>query len=588
MTSGESVGRRVLALAVGTMVVAAWASAPVATAGEWPVYGRDLANSRSAGTDGPSREDAAKLAPAWKFSDPDGDFTGTPVVAGGLVVAGSFAGHVHALDAKTGKEVWSADAGGPVNGSAAIDLDAPDGGAVYVPVAIVGAPRLVALSLRDGSPRWSAVLTEQDGASCYGSPTFWDGTVYMGTSGPNGDDSTARGSVVALDAKTGALRWRTFTVPPDHDGGPVWSTPAIDTATGRLYVGTGNAYHGEAADTTDAILSLDTRTGAILGHYAAVADDSFAPDNPAGPDADFGASPNLFDGPDGRRLVGEGAKTGTYYALDRLAMTPAWQTLAGPGSAAGGIIGSTAYDGARIYGNDALNGEVWSLGRDGKKLWSSSDSGPADFGPVAVGNGVLYTTDPQGNLNARDVNTGAVLKRAALGATTWGGISVSGGGVFVAMGMGPLFDPAPQKTQPGAIIAFGDPARLGAPDAARPPAAAPPAPPASAPAPPTQPPGGKGRRARIRLSVTPHRVRAGHRVRFRFRTRVNGRPVGNVLIYFANRRAHSDARGRATITVRLRPGRYSARGVDLKGRDLLQGRTRVPVRVTRRRAAPRP
>jgi polyvinyl alcohol dehydrogenase (cytochrome) len=263
--------------------------APSAAADSWPVYGRDLANSRHAGTDGPTVAQAASLTQRWSFTDPAGDFTGTPVVAGGVLVAGSYAGRVHCLDAVTGKERWSRDAGGPINGTAAIDRGAPDGGTVYVPVAVANAPRLVALSLRDGSVRWSRVLTTQDGTSVYGSPTYWRDTVYIGTSGPNGDDSTARGSVVALDTATGAVRWQTFMVPPGHDGGPVWSTPAIDTTTGRLYVGTGNAYHAPAADTTDAIVALDSSTGAILGHFTATAGDTFAADNPAGPDADFGA-----------------------------------------------------------------------------------------------------------------------------------------------------------------------------------------------------------------------------------------------------------------------------------------------------------
>ena len=58
-------------------------------------------------------------------------------------------------------------------------------------------------------------------------------------------------------------------MPPGHDGRAVWATPAIDTAAGRLYVGTGNAYHDPVADTTDAMLVLDACSGRILGHYQA-------------------------------------------------------------------------------------------------------------------------------------------------------------------------------------------------------------------------------------------------------------------------------------------------------------------------------
>ena len=110
---------------------------------------------------------------------------------------------------------------------------------------------MLALALTTGRVRWSAVLSRQAGSDVFGSPTFWKGRVYIGTSGPGNDESTARGSVVALDEATGAVRWRTYTVPRHHDGGAVWSTPSIDPRTGRLYVGTGNAYHDPAADTTE-------------------------------------------------------------------------------------------------------------------------------------------------------------------------------------------------------------------------------------------------------------------------------------------------------------------------------------------------
>src|SRR5947209_556535 len=195
-----------------------------------------------------------------------------------------------------------------------------------VPVAQADTPRLIGLSLTDGRVRWDDVLTSHPGADVFGSPTFWRGMAYIGTSGPNNDNTTARGSVVAIDEATGSLRWQTFTTPAGTDGAAVWSTPAIDPATGRLYVGTGNNYHQPATGTEDSILALDTSTGALLGHYQATANDTFSlPDNPAGPDYDFGASPNLLTAGDGRRLVGEGQKSGTYWALDRDSLQPVWK-----------------------------------------------------------------------------------------------------------------------------------------------------------------------------------------------------------------------------------------------------------------------
>jgi polyvinyl alcohol dehydrogenase (cytochrome) len=406
------------------------APAPL-SGGEWPLYGRDVANSRDGATAGPSPTQAVDLRPVWSVKSTDGDFTGTPVEADGTVVAVSGGGTVFAIDASTGALRWSRDLGQPANASAAIA-----GGLVYVPLVTTSAPAVAALSLADGSPVWTTVLDSSEGASAFGSPVVWNGSVYMGTSGELGDPRLPlRGAVVALDAATGAMRWRTYTVPPGFSGGPVWSTPTIDTATGRLYVGTGNAYNAPVADTTDAILALDSASGAIVGHFQATADDAFSgSDSAAGPDFDFGASANLITAADGRKLVGEGQKDGTYWALDRATMAPVWSQTTGPGTQLGGIIGSTAYDGARIYGPDTPAGEQWALTPAGTPAWLSSDGGPLHFNPTTVANGVVYSADMSGALTLREAATGAILLKLPLGAPSYGGVSVAGGYVFAVTG----------------------------------------------------------------------------------------------------------------------------------------------------------
>jgi polyvinyl alcohol dehydrogenase (cytochrome) len=433
---------------------------------DWPVYGHDLANTRSAGTEGPSTVEAASLPKAWTFTSSKGDFTGTPVVAGGVLVAGSNMGTVYALDAKTGKQLWSRDTGpDQISASAAIDLLAPGGPTVFVPIGKEGDPKLLALWLRDGSVRWEAHLSQQDPSTnpdVYGSPTFSNGTVYLGTSGPNFDDSTARGSVVAVNEASGKLRWITYTVPPGHDGGAVWATPSIDGA-GRLWIGTGNAYHDPAADTTDSIMALDSRNGRVLGHYQAVADDVFkANENPVGPDADFGASVNLITDPKGRQLAGAGNKNGKYYALDPSTMKPAWTNQVGPGSSAGGVVGSTAHDGTHIFGSIVIDSQVWGIGDDGSPAWNSADLGTFDFSPLAVANGVLYTSDFAGFLTARDAATGTILNKLPLGSPNFGGMSVVGKAVYVAVGTGPInAQPGGPGNSSGTIAAYGDTTRGG-------------------------------------------------------------------------------------------------------------------------------
>src|SRR3954451_7107892 len=406
------------------------APAPL-TAGEWPLYGHDLANTRDGGTAGPSVTQALNLRPVWSVQSTDGDFTGTPVMADGTVVAVSQSATVFAINASTGALRWTRKRNQTANSTVAIA-----GGRVFVPLAKTNAPAIAALSLADGTVEWTSVVDASEGASLYGSPTVWNDTVYVRTSGVLGDpDLPLRGAVVALDAATGAKRWTSYTVPPGFSGAPVWSTPAIDTATGRLFVGTGNAYNAPVHENTDAVLMLDATTGAILDHFQATPDDAFSGAAAAGgPDYDFGASPQLLAGPDGLKLLGEGQKDGTYWALDRGTPDPVGSFQPGPGSFAGGIIGSTAYDGTRIYGPDTPAGEQWALTTAGLPAWLSSDIGPLHYNPTTVANGVVYTTDMSGFLTLREAATGAVLVKLPLPGMAYGGVSVAGGYVFANTG----------------------------------------------------------------------------------------------------------------------------------------------------------
>jgi polyvinyl alcohol dehydrogenase (cytochrome) len=405
--------------------------------GEWPLYGKDIFNSRDGDKAGPTPAEVPSLGPVWSYFSPKGDFTGTPVVAGNTLVAGTNQGWVHALNATTGTVKWTRNVHAPVNATAAIDGDL-----VIVPVAQTHTPRLVALDLETGRTVWDQVIDEQHNSDVFGSPTVFDDTVYMGVSGYYGETGDAqvsvRGAVVALDRRTGRPKWKTYMVPDGHDGASVWTTPAVDPSTRRVFVGTGNAYHAPAANTTDSIVALDADTGVITDHFQATADDVWnGTENiiGEGPDYDFGASPQLFSGPGGKRLLGEGQKSGTYWALDRDTMDPQWSaTTAPPGIFIGGIIGSTATDGQRIYGPDTVGGEQWAIDEAGGYSWLSSDGGPLHFNATSVANGVVYNTDMTGHLNARDAATGLLLNKIPLGSASWAGVAIAGGSVFTATG----------------------------------------------------------------------------------------------------------------------------------------------------------
>lgn len=436
------------------------------TAADWPLYGANLANTRTS-TAGPAKAAVSGLRPAWRFEANDGDFTGTPVIAGGRVFVGSNGANgtmsirspVRALDATSGKLLWQTAVAGPVNGSVAVA-----GGRVFVPVARVGRPFVAALDAVTGALLWQTTVDTQADADLYASPVVANGVVYQGWSALFGElhDSKVetRGGVAALDATTGALRWHTLSVPAGFNGGGIWSTPAVDLAEGVLFAGTGNAYHTPAASTTDSILKLRLSDGALVAHFQATPNDVFnGTTSPAGPDYDFGASPNLLVGPGGTLVVGEGQKSGAYWAVSRSDMRPLWHQQLGPGSAVGGVLGSTAYDGSRIYGPITAPGYVWALAaRTGALAWVSPVGDPLHWSPVSVSNGVAYSADSLGFLDAWDAATGLPMARVPLGLSSSGGSSASMpvdpafGGVAIAGGS--VFADTGTQGTTGAVVAL--------------------------------------------------------------------------------------------------------------------------------------
>jgi polyvinyl alcohol dehydrogenase (cytochrome) len=242
-------------------------------------------------------------------------------------------------------------------------------------------------------------------------------------------------------------------VPAGRTGGSVWSTAAVDGRRGRLYVGTGNAYRPPVDARTNAMVAFDAGTGKLLDSYQPVpgdwwnAHDTDDPDS--GPDADFGASPNLFTDPSGHELVGEAQKSGVYWAVDRDTLALRWHRRVAPASGTGGVVGSTAYDGRRIYGPETVGAHVWALGAGGRIAWDRDDPGSFRYCAVAVSRGVLYGADGDGHLVARRTSDGARLGRWPLGQRSWGGVSIARGRVFVTTGT--------NDDRTGAVVAFAGP-----------------------------------------------------------------------------------------------------------------------------------
>jgi len=171
-----------------------------------------------------------------------------------------------------------------------------------------------------------------------GSPVVFDGVVYVGLSSieetlatnPAYPCCTFRGSVVALDARSGAMLWQTFDMPDNggrrggYSGGAVWQPPAIDPKRGSLFIGTGNNYTAPAEveacqkrgstancaaadDFFDTALALDLKTGRIKWAKRLQGNDTWtvACLAPTGPKANCPYPPAGFrPGGSGPNLVG--------------------------------------------------------------------------------------------------------------------------------------------------------------------------------------------------------------------------------------------------------------------------------------------
>jgi polyvinyl alcohol dehydrogenase (cytochrome) len=329
-----------------------------------------------------SRVSRLKLKWAFGFPGVNRAFA-QPTVVGGRVFVGSASNTVYSLNAGSGCQYWSFRADGPVRTAITIG----PGSAQGKWIAYFGdqGATVYAVDALTGELVWKRKVETFLGATMTGAPTLAEGTLYAVTSSgeeviganPKYECCKFRGSVTALNAATGEVKWRSFTIPEEPkpvrmnaqgvqlygpSGAGVWSSPAVDLKRGVVYVTTGDAYSDPAAATSDAFVAFDIKTGKLLWYRQTTAGDAFTiacglPEalrvncpQANGPDFDFGSSPILVDLPNGRRALIAGQKSGVVHAVDPdKDGAILWQTRVGKGTALGGVQWGSAFDGRRVY-----------------------------------------------------------------------------------------------------------------------------------------------------------------------------------------------------------------------------------------------
>ncbi len=498
--------RVLLILAIGICTCAQGAEDEL-TRAQWRVSGHDFANSRNQPAEVRiSPANVHSLTVKWVFNT-GADVSATPTVSGNAVFFPDWAGNLFAVNKHTGQLIWSHKVSDYDGSSGALSRTSP---AIHGNDVIIGdievrfvlhnGASVIAANRRTGALHWITRVDSHPTAQITGSPVVFGDVVYVGVStqeeafalagGPGGFYAccTFRGSVVALDANSGKLLWKTYVLPDNggqpggYSGGPVWQPPAIDPVRGQLYVGTGNNYtapdsvlqcekqaiannnpNADCAapdDLFDTALALDLTDGHIrwskrLQAYDVWTVPCIVPGfqqlcpSPAGPDYDLGGSgPNLLHG-----LVGFGQKSGIYWALNPDNGDIQWSTQVGPGGGTGGIQWGTATDGQRIYaaisnnnflpytlvpGGQQINWGAWSAVdvATGKLIWQTADptSGATDAGSVSVANGVMYAGSSSGFMYALDAATGKILWSFASGGSVIDGPSIVDGVLYWGSG----------------------------------------------------------------------------------------------------------------------------------------------------------
>ena len=464
---------------------------------EWPTYAHD-AQHTGHGRTLLTPASVTTLAPAWEFHTGDA-VTATPTVVGGTVYVGSWDGWFYAIDFATGALRWkfqlqaqhgvtpypgqqprdSTSDGGLVTSSAWYEpgsaAAAGKGGPGRPDLVIFGGGyTLYALNARTGRLYWKHDYTGRpdrppnpvtDDTRIFSSPVVVGGAVLFGVD--TDGERRSRGYVVSASLATGNPLWE-YQDDVDSHGriqnngcGNVWSSGTVLPRQGLVVFDSADCNFGDPPPTAESVFALRIADGSLAWKFRPVRTQGQC-------DLDFGGSVNAGLSADGAvTFLGAGSKDGSYYSLDPATGRPRWSTNVVFGGFAGGFIGTTAFDGSRVYGSTAL-GDAGHIVNDvpvqcdpgnprdvssqepsvhafdaatGAVTWQAS--GAASFGPTTVAGSMTFNCPSFGaDVQVRSSSSGALLDQADLPNSCWSGIATVGDALALGFGSSASASPA--------------------------------------------------------------------------------------------------------------------------------------------------
>jgi polyvinyl alcohol dehydrogenase (cytochrome) len=242
-----------------------------------------------------------------------------------------------------------------------------------------------AINAENGELVWKQKLDNESLSVITGSPVVYEENVFfpvssweVGLAGlPWYSCCKFRGSLNSINALTGKLNWKSFSVPEEPkptyrnmfgayqygpSGAGLWSAPTIDVKRQRIYIGSGENYSSPAEAHSDALIAFDLHTGKQVWSKQVLAEDAWNGScgrlmpgmncpKENGQDYDIGATTILVTRKsDGKDIILAGAKSGMAYAMDPDKQGEIlWQNSVGRGGLVGGIHWGMAADNEYLY-----------------------------------------------------------------------------------------------------------------------------------------------------------------------------------------------------------------------------------------------